>query len=323
MCTISGLAIVSVQMFPPSFRASSSLLLPSTLVNSVPSSCSFLSLILLQAQQDMADSIIPDVPRPNFTAIYAVLLDHPLSEVFPVLATSEGCERVTRLSALCTEFKLDRRDDVAIPASTLLADAHVRTLPAATAADQSQVRTLPRQFFELVEMVPILFGIITTKVSLSGTLTWDDNEKVALYETRSNQGILVRKLRRFEEVVGKHGNKQTKVEETIEGSCPGWMKMIVQSEARKAHKCVISSSIYLLLNSNIFDSAGCIWNDTTHFLIPRISVNLAGRALSRQAGETRLYDLISFCIPSISFTAGIYPDFTNSSQQRFHRMRAF
>lgn len=64
----------------------------------------------------------------------------------------------------------------------------------------------------------MIFGLVKTRVSLSGTLTWDGNVKIALHESKTKSGIEVMawKLRRFEEV---EVNK-TRVTETIQGRCP-------------------------------------------------------------------------------------------------------
>jgi hypothetical protein len=102
------------------------------------------------------------------------------------------------------------------------------------------IRNLPRQFFRLQETVPVLFGLIKKRVNLSGTLTWDEEAKVALYETYSDTGIVVWKVRMFKEVEGKDGKMSTMVSENIEGRCPPWMQWMVQKEATKAHMCVFS-----------------------------------------------------------------------------------
>ncbi|TFK36654.1 hypothetical protein BDQ12DRAFT_236286 [Crucibulum laeve] len=192
---------------------------------------------------------------PNFTASHSVLLDHPISIVFEILGTTKGHERVCKLSSLCSSFELLEHDEVALADNAKLAESSVRTLPAHTtlptgasisadgashaqadvkpATEAANPRLLPRQAFKMQEVVPVLFGVIKTTVDLSGTLTWDEYARVALYETISNQGIVTWKVRVFEE---EEGGKKTRVNERIEGWCPGWMKMIVQSEASKSHK---------------------------------------------------------------------------------------
>lgn len=182
---------------------------------------------------------------PNFSSTYSVVLDHPISEVFKVIGTSDGHERVSRLSGLCSGFELLRVDTVSIPESSSLSEITVRTLPTNPESDvvdpstttaltsAPRTRNLPRQFFKLQETVPLLFGLTKTVVHLEGTLTWDVDAQLALYESQSDKGISVWKLRRFEEV---EGNK-TRVTETIEGICPGWQRIIVQRETTKGHRC--------------------------------------------------------------------------------------
>ncbi|KAL0955044.1 hypothetical protein HGRIS_003962 [Hohenbuehelia grisea] len=199
---------------------------------------------------------------PNFTSTYSVVLDHPLEIVFGIIGTEDGAERVTRLSKLCTDFKLLQRDEVSIPEGRALADSHVRGLPSAPSTTQGDIplseptRALPRRFFELQETVPILFGAFKQNVHLHGTLTWDTAARTALYETHSDaMGIDVWKLRMFEEVVepashdghaggGGEGNtkasdlpkKRTRVTERIEGNCPSWVRLIVQQQTTKGHR---------------------------------------------------------------------------------------
>jgi hypothetical protein len=61
----------------------------------------------------------------------------------------------------------------------------------------------------------------------------DEEAKVALYESVTNQGIIVRKLRRMEEIPAANGEgPKSRVTETINGTCPGWIRLIVQKGAR-------------------------------------------------------------------------------------------
>ena len=181
----------------------------------------------------MAKSTVPLPFKPNFFHEYSVVLEHPISQVFPILGTAEGHERVCRLSGLCAQFDLLEKDLVAIPQSSTLPELHVRTLPAAV-EDEGDSRKLPRQFFTMTESVPILWGLYHSQVHLSGTLTWDEAGKVTLYETNSDSGIDVWKLREFAEVEGG----KTRVTERIQGSCPWILKSIVQKEAAKGHSYV-------------------------------------------------------------------------------------
>ncbi|ESK93974.1 hypothetical protein Moror_12931 [Moniliophthora roreri MCA 2997] len=172
---------------------------------------------------------------PNFHHDYSVVLSHPISKVFPILATSEGHEHVCRLSKLCSGFELLQKDKITISQSTSLSKIHVRTLPFSSAEEQvpdsAPTRKLPRQAFTMQETIPVLFGMIHTDVHLTGTLTWDEQNTCALYETISDGGIQVWKLRQLEAV---EGNK-TKVTERLEGSCPKLLRFIVQKEASKSH----------------------------------------------------------------------------------------
>ncbi|KAK7032279.1 hypothetical protein VNI00_013238 [Paramarasmius palmivorus] len=179
---------------------------------------------------------------PNFHHDYSVILSHPISQVFPILGTSEGHERVCRLSELCSGFELLQTDTVTIPQSLALSDIHARTLPSSPLEEQNvfdvgPTRKLPRQFFKLQETVPVLFGLIHSEVHLTGTLTWDKDVKTALYESQTEQGIQVWKLRKMEVVEGS----KTKVTERLEGVCSKLLRPIVQKEAAKGHAAHMES----------------------------------------------------------------------------------
>lgn len=170
--------------------------------------------------------------KANFFHNYQATISRPISEVFSIIGTSTGAERVTLLSKLANKFELKQADTIAIPASASLEDLHVRILPPSATNDDNNpsVRFLSRQFFEFSETLSIL-GLMSHNVHLHGALTWDENAKVSLYEARSNTGILVWKLRIFEEV----DSNTTKVNETIRGACPSWCKPIVQRTTTAGH----------------------------------------------------------------------------------------
>ncbi|KAE9402891.1 hypothetical protein BT96DRAFT_855197 [Gymnopus androsaceus JB14] len=205
---------------------------------------------LSTAMSSSSDNLKGPGFKPNFSCAHSVTLPYPLGQVFTTLGTSEGHERVCRLSKLCTEFELLGEDTIAIPRGAGLGEVHVRTLPSdPTAANitasssskqpenedaESTHIFLTRQSFTMTETVPLMFGLFKSNVILNGTLTWEANASpnlVALYETMSNSGIQVWKLRTFEEI----NADTTKVSERIEGVCPKWLKGIVQKEAEKGH----------------------------------------------------------------------------------------
>jgi len=176
---------------------------------------------------------------PDFTSKYSVLIDHPIAQVFPILAHGDSLESVVRLSALCSGFQLLHPDTVQLDAFTPLSKSHLRTKPAYQHIPDtlSEGLVLPRQSFSLEETVPILFGLTQKKVEIQGTLTWDDDAKVALYETLAGD-VETWKLKEFVEVE-EDGKVKTRVTETIEGRCPWWMKSFVQKVVTKSHRCVL------------------------------------------------------------------------------------
>jgi len=196
----------------------------------------------------------------NIHRAYSVVLDHPISNVCATLAHGHNMEHVVRLSDICTEFELFDSDIVVTPDSAPLAESRVRTEPASAVEGG-----LPRQYFRFKETVPLVFGLAHTTVELVGTQTWDENAKVVLYETVADQGIVMRKLRAFKEIE-EDGKKKTSVIETIQGSCPMWMKLIVQRAVETSHTCV-DCSVRSFLDNILHDirRVGHIWRNTTPF----------------------------------------------------------
>ncbi|KAF9563208.1 hypothetical protein CPC08DRAFT_706136 [Agrocybe pediades] len=197
-------------------------------------------------------------PPPNFFVQNSVVLPVSLKEAYTTLGTAAGHERVCRISKLCTAFELKEQDIVELPVPSypdglLLKDAAVRTATSTvTKSDQLQDRplqkpTITRQHFTMEETIPLFFGMLKSKVLLTGTLSWDNNaisalstgskhdeEIYALYESISDGGLVVWKLRAFT-VEGGDPNK-TRVTERIEGWAPAWLRAIVQKEAEKSHR---------------------------------------------------------------------------------------
>ena len=173
---------------------------------------------------------------PNFDAEYSVVLKQPLAAVFHALGHGETLEAGARLSDLATGFDLGKKDTLAIPKSLSLTQVAVRTIPASTSASENE-RLLPRQYFHLEETVRVIFGLISIKVVINGTFTWDDDAKVALYESSADSDkVQIWKLREFEEFE-EDGEKKTRAKETIKGASSILLKRITQNATRDALKC--------------------------------------------------------------------------------------
>lgn len=177
----------------------------------------------------------------NFTTTHTVTVPHPLATVFPVLAHGKNIERGVLCYGYCSDFELYHSDTVQLPSTSggpqPLTDSRMRLVP--SSASDPDILALPRQWFRLQETIPLLCGLHKQKVEVVGCQTWDDHAKVALYESVTDSGIVVWKLRTFEEedIEGEEGKgaKRTRVTELIKGISPGWMRWIVQREAGKAH----------------------------------------------------------------------------------------
>ena len=182
-------------------------------------------------------------PVYNFFSNHSVIIDQPLETVFDAVARGENMEKLIRLGGLTTDFKFKERDTVALPAATPLSATRQRTAPAASEGTNidSTHRTLPRQHFYLQEKVNVFFGMMSQLVHLYGTHTWDEDAKVALYETQTHSAmgdLEVWKLRVLDEVE-EGGKKKTRVTETVKGRCPALLKRVVQKEINTAHPYVL------------------------------------------------------------------------------------
>jgi hypothetical protein len=96
----------------------------------------------------------------------------------------------------------------------------------------------------LTETVPLIFGLVHAEVHITGSLTWDDEAKLALYESTADFGVLIWKLRMFEEVDAR----TTRVTENIRGKCPLLLKGIVNRQGTTAHMYVRGISALQMLN---------------------------------------------------------------------------
>ncbi|KAJ7836302.1 hypothetical protein B0H13DRAFT_2088922 [Mycena leptocephala] len=182
-------------------------LVVSTLVSSLilSANCRVVDLSLRQ------DSYPSDF-KPNFDSVFSVVIQKPLSTVFPILGTNQGLGPHILLETIASNFQSGALDSVNVDGN--LEDAFVRTSPAAPAG-----QGFPRQHFAYVETIKIIPGLsfFDVVVNLNGTFTWDEARNVSLYETSSDKSVVVRKIRRFEEV---DGGAATNVSEVINGQCP-------------------------------------------------------------------------------------------------------
>ncbi|KAJ6456729.1 hypothetical protein C8R45DRAFT_844759, partial [Mycena sanguinolenta] len=184
--------------------------------------------------------------KPNFDSVFSVVIQKPLSTVFPILGTSQGLGAHILLESIASDFQEGAADSVNISGN--LEDA-------AAPAGQG----FPRQHFSYIETIKIIPGLsfLDVVVHLDGTYTWDEARKVTLYETSSDKSVVVRKIFRFEEI---NGGTATTVSEVLNGQCPFLeqrvpqfypscsfltvlFRPIIQSKTRTVHQYVHSMLI--------------------------------------------------------------------------------
>lgn len=188
----------------------------------------------------MASTSTDPQVKPNIFSKHTIVLDHPVSKVFPVLGTAKNQEKITRAcssSLPVTAFKLLTKDVVAVPRNTPLSEIHdARDLPAAQEfeSESKGARQLPRQSFVFTEAQHLLCQAMSWNVRIEATLVWDEEELTTLYESKvtGRDDLRTWKLREMEEI---EGGTKTKVTETLEGVYPGWRRKLVQKKMRQAH----------------------------------------------------------------------------------------
>ncbi len=144
----------------------------------------------------------------RFETGYAVRIDRPIEEVFPVLAFAADVERVLRLSPMLTRF-------------VLLEDR-----PDPTASTQVLV-------FTFTEHAQVLPGIYAADFTMRCEQTVDCDARRVDYRSRSTRGvgIAVHKVRTFESV-----GAGTRVSEVIHGDAPPGLHLIARRGARQQHR---------------------------------------------------------------------------------------
>ncbi|KAJ7645266.1 hypothetical protein B0H17DRAFT_1148508 [Mycena rosella] len=157
------------------------------------------------------------------------LLNRKSDGAVPDVLKSEGRHDQNRVCAtsclkLQAQLRLGFQPDVPLPVHHCLTDLrHDKGL---------------RQHILLSSLASKFEALAKDSVAVTGNLedvdfTWDEDKKLALYETSSDKGVVVRKIRRFKEV---DRGAATRVSETIDGQCPALLQLITQTTARKAHK---------------------------------------------------------------------------------------
>jgi ubiquinone biosynthesis protein COQ9 len=187
---------------------------------------------------------------PNFSTTHSVIIERQLIYVVEKLGKPEAHEEVVRLSDLCTGYQNLDKDVVELDQGKTIKDSSVLQKAAvkgeAGATSTSSIAN--RQHFLLEETVPVLFGLIKSKVNLRGVFTWVDTPEesyfsggpiYALYESEVIGGLAIRiwRLRKMEEVDSEvhHGEKATKVTETLHGVGPSYLKWFIAKEAETKH----------------------------------------------------------------------------------------
>ncbi|KAH8830304.1 hypothetical protein DL96DRAFT_1592374 [Flagelloscypha sp. PMI_526] len=166
--------------------------------------------------------------KPNFSSTKTLTLPYPIEKVFSVLGSDQSALcKVVLLSNIASDCELLEQDTVTVDGP----------LEKALVREQAAGPGFPRQHYKYKETIKIIPGIslFDVVVNLPGTNTWDEKNKVVLFETASDQGVAVVKVRTFTEI---NGGAATQVTETITGQCSWWLQSIVQKQVDATHKQV-------------------------------------------------------------------------------------
>ncbi|KAJ4479049.1 hypothetical protein J3R30DRAFT_3473684 [Lentinula aciculospora] len=195
----------------------------------------------------------------SFSMTHSVILPYPIDRVFPALSSADQMERLQKLTPEAQEFSLLPSDLVLLPCNALSALNHAYAMPVdcprprkllppslPDKAANADTRQFKRTRFEFSGTVPILFGLINLPLSVAGAQIIDEEAKVVLFESCvAAQGIEEVKLRTFREIsledgstggadgLGKPG---TEVTETVWGTCPFVLSILLKFLAPRVHK---------------------------------------------------------------------------------------
>ena len=176
-----------------------------------------------------------------FDSRHKVVLPLPIPDVYNKFSSLEGVARFASLSPMCHSFEIVSTDQIVLHKSTELARQSLDDLAASCPTydmvkpRQSSVsgEVCTRIHFNLVERVPLLFGLLKTDVVIFGTQIMSHMLNLHIYESNANQGLVkIYKLRRFSEVE----EQATKVEELIVGETKWLLRRYTQASCRKGHQ---------------------------------------------------------------------------------------
>ena len=176
-----------------------------------------------------------------FDSRNTVVILSSAEHVYTTLSSEENFARVMHLSPTCHSVKVVSTDQVSVHLPSVLSDGSLddiaanrplyHTVPNDHSSDASA--TCTRVCFEMVERVPVLFGMIKNNVTIRGTQIMSSSQKFHIYESDANKGLVkIYKLRRF---VAKEQQK-TLVEELICGTTYKILRRYTQTACRAAHQ---------------------------------------------------------------------------------------
>ena len=205
---------------------------------------------------------------PNFSAEHYVIIPKPLSEVFEKLGTASAHAEVCRLSSLCTAINLKEKDTVALASGKSIENSDFLRTPASSPEElEAASKVAYRQHFNLEETIPVVFGLIKSKVTIRGTLTWTQPEALALesggpvyavYESEVIGGLAIRiyRLRKLEAAEAGESSA-TKVTEFLYGVGPSYLNFLIAKEAVVKHR-------YRVFHLQEASATNCCFRERAH-----------------------------------------------------------
>ncbi|KAF7290687.1 hypothetical protein MIND_01309000 [Mycena indigotica] len=192
---------------------------------------------------------------PQFSSDYSVVLSHPLHDVGPVVLPENGpsikrfVEGTRAHDASGTmNFIHHHTDFVYLDLENVLAADNLplfRTLRGLPDRNDFPVNDniLQRDYFTVVERVPVLFGFFSHTVTVKSWGIVDPVHHIAAYETEvEGTGVRVWKMRRLKSV----GERCTNVVEQLRGICPKMLRPLVAKQSAQTHRATMDAYARLL-----------------------------------------------------------------------------
>lgn len=176
-----------------------------------------------------------------FDSRHDVVVHAPARLVYESLSSADNFARFLHLSPTCHSVEIVGTDHVLLSDPATLVERSLQDV-ALHRPEYTTMSLMPpddqrhpciRIRFEMVERIPVAFGMLNNDVKIVGTQVMIPEARLHIYESSANNGVVkIYKLRRFFAV----NELETRIEELIVGKTNRLLRYHTQSACRKAHQ---------------------------------------------------------------------------------------